>query len=45
VLVATGNGKTAFQKLKEQGNPPDHFAENLMAAAHWITHHPGRPVP
>jgi D-glycero-D-manno-heptose 1,7-bisphosphate phosphatase len=45
VLVATGNGRQAFQELKKQGNPPDHFAENLMAAAHWITHQTGRPVP
>ncbi|MEX1298170.1 MAG: D-glycero-beta-D-manno-heptose 1,7-bisphosphate 7-phosphatase [Desulfotignum sp.] len=45
VLVATGNGKQAFQELSARGTPPDHFAENLMAAAHWITRQRGRPVP
>jgi D-glycero-D-manno-heptose 1,7-bisphosphate phosphatase len=45
VLVATGNGKQAFEKLTDQGEPPDYFAENLMAAAHWITHQPGHSVP
>lgn len=45
VLVATGNGKQAFQELSARGTPPDHYAENLMAAAHWITRQSGRPVP
>jgi D-glycero-D-manno-heptose 1,7-bisphosphate phosphatase len=45
VLVATGNGKQAFQELNARGTPPDHFAENLMAAAHWITRQSGRPAP
>jgi histidinol-phosphate phosphatase family protein len=45
VLVATGNGKQAFQALTDQGEPPDYFAENLMAAAHWITQQPRHPAP
>jgi D-glycero-D-manno-heptose 1,7-bisphosphate phosphatase len=45
VLVATGNGRQAFQELSAQGRSPDHFAENLMAAAHWITEQPRQPVP
>lgn len=45
VLVATGNGKQAFQELTDQGESSDYFAENLMAAAHWITRQPGYPVP
>ena len=45
VLVATGNGKQAFQELTGLGTPPDHYAENLMAAALWITHQPRHPVP
>lgn len=46
VLVGTGNGKQALHALSSQGTPPDYFAENLMDAAHWITHQAGRrPVP
>lgn len=36
LLVATGNGKQAFQTLTAQGIPPDHYAGDLMAAALWI---------
>jgi D-glycero-D-manno-heptose 1,7-bisphosphate phosphatase len=45
VLVATGNGSRAFQELNARGTPPDYFAENLMAAAHWITRQPRHPDP
>lgn len=46
VLVATGNGKQAFQALEGRGTPPDYFAENLMDAAYWIIQQAGRrPVP
>ncbi|MFU8768456.1 MAG: D-glycero-beta-D-manno-heptose 1,7-bisphosphate 7-phosphatase [Desulfotignum sp.] len=36
VLVATGNGRQAFQTLTAQGMLPDHYTEDLLAAARWI---------
>lgn len=37
LLVATGNGKQTFRELNSQGTLPDHYAQNLLAAARWIT--------
>jgi D-glycero-D-manno-heptose 1,7-bisphosphate phosphatase len=45
VLVATGNGRQAFQELSALGTPPDHYAGNLLAAARWIILQTGQPVP
>lgn len=36
VLVLTGYGKKALQELRESGVVPDHVAEDLCEAAHWI---------
>ena len=36
VLVATGNGPAAREALAENGENPDFYAEDLMAAARWI---------
>jgi D-glycero-D-manno-heptose 1,7-bisphosphate phosphatase len=36
ILVQTGNGLTAAQSLIHQGQPPDHIAADLSAAAQWI---------
>lgn len=36
VLVQTGNGKRAIQRLKETGRTPDHVAADLDRATDWI---------
>ncbi len=39
VLVRTGNGETAAQRLAGGRMSPDHVADDLLAAARWITGH------
>jgi D-glycero-D-manno-heptose 1,7-bisphosphate phosphatase len=36
VLVQTGNGRTAIQRLEQCGQSPDHVAADLDRAVHWI---------
>jgi histidinol-phosphate phosphatase family protein len=36
VLVATGNGPAARAALAEKGMAPDHYSDDLLAAARWI---------
>jgi D-glycero-D-manno-heptose 1,7-bisphosphate phosphatase len=36
-LVKTGNGKAAEKILSERKIYPDHMAEDLYEAVHWIT--------
>ena len=43
ILVKTGNGRKAFKELKNQGIPPDYFAENLFDAHEWIIKLSGLP--
>ncbi len=39
VLVRTGNGISAEKSLTEKKIFPDHIADNLLGAAHWIINH------
>lgn len=39
LLVRTGNGEKAAQKLAQQNTPPDHTADDLYAASLWIIEH------
>ena len=36
VLVRTGNGKKALEKLMEKGLSPDHVADDLLDAVKWL---------
>lgn len=45
ILVATGNGETAYDTLCEAGTPPDHFAKDLLDAARWIIAEMGQAAP
>lgn len=40
VLVLTGNGAAARERLTRENRPPDFVAENLLHAAEWIINRP-----
>ncbi len=45
VLVRTGNGLSAEKSLAEKKIFPDHIADNLSGAVHWIINHNKTPHP
>jgi D-glycero-D-manno-heptose 1,7-bisphosphate phosphatase len=36
ILVRTGHGVQAERLCQKEGIPPDHFADDLLAAAQWF---------